>query len=127
MDDASNDTGSRAGIMLINSKGHKIHYAIRFRFKVSNNNAEYEALIVGLRLAHKLQVRNVKIYSDSQLVVNQVNNIYLTRTENMAAYIDQVNEQLSLFSASSIEVIPRSRNSNADALAKLASTMNADL
>ena len=40
----------------------------------------------------------------------------------MAAYLDKANEQLSLFSAASIEVIPRSRNLNANALAKLAST-----
>ena len=45
----------------------------------------------------------------------------------MVAYLDKVNEQLSLFSAASIEVIPRSRNSNANALAKLASTRDTDL
>ena len=63
--DASNDTGSGADIMLISLEGHKIHYALCFRFKVSNNEAEYEALIVGLRLAKELQARNIQIYSDS--------------------------------------------------------------
>ena len=64
-------------MMLISLEGYKIHCVIRFGFKASNNKAEYEALIVGLHLAHELQVRNVKIFNDSQLVVNQVNDIYL--------------------------------------------------
>ena len=77
MDVASNDTRSRASMMLISPKGHKIYCVIRFGFKASNNEAEYEALIAGLCLARELQVYNMKIFSDSQLVVNQVNDIYL--------------------------------------------------
>ena len=64
-DDASNDTGSRVSMMLISPKGHKIHCALRFGFKALNNEAEYEALIVGLHLALELQVCNMKIFSDS--------------------------------------------------------------
>ena len=59
-DGASNDTGSGAGMMLISPEGQKIHCAICFGFKRLNNNAEYEALIVGLCLTHELQVCNVK-------------------------------------------------------------------
>ena len=113
-------------MMLISPEGHKIHYAISFRFKVSNNEAEYEALIASLYLARELQVYNVKIFSDSQLVMNQVNDIYLAIGEKMATYLDKAKEQLSSFSVASIEVIPRSRNSNADALAKLASMRDSD-
>ena len=54
VDDASNDNGSEAGMMLISLEGHKIHYAVRFGFKASNNKAEYEALIAGFRLANEL-------------------------------------------------------------------------
>ena len=46
-------------------EGHKIHYAIRFGFKASNNEAEYEALIAGLRFVCELQVCNVKMFKDS--------------------------------------------------------------
>ena len=105
-------------MMLISPEGHKIYCAIRFRFKALNNEAEYEALIVDC---------NLKIFSDSQLVVNQVNDIYPARGEKMAAYLDKAKDQLSLFFAASIKVIPRSKNSNADALAKLASKRDADL
>ena len=104
MDSASNDTGFRAGMMLISPEGHRTHCAIYFGFKMSNNEAEYKALIMGLYLARELQVHNVKIFSDSQLVVNQVNEIYLA--EKMAAYLDKAKEHLSLFSVASIKVIP---------------------
>ena len=127
IDSTSNDTGFGAGMMLINPEGHKIHCAICFGFKASNNEAEYEALIAGLRLARKLQVHNVRIFSDAQVVVNQVNDIFLAREANMAAYLDKAKKQLSLFSTASIELIPRSKNSNADALVKLASARDADL
>ena len=65
VDGASNDTGSGVCMMLIRPKGHKIHYAIRFGFKASNNETKYEALIAGLHLVYELQVHNVKIFNDS--------------------------------------------------------------
>ena len=51
--------------MLISSKVRKIHYTLRFGFQASNNEAEYEALIAGLRLSRELKVNNLKVYSDS--------------------------------------------------------------
>ena len=89
MDDPSNNIGSGAGTMLISFEGYKIHCLIHFGFKVSNNEAEYEALIAGWHLGSKLQVRNVKIFYDSQLMENQVNDIYLVKGEKMAAYLNQ--------------------------------------
>ena len=92
MDGASTDTESGANMMLISPEGHKTHCAIRFGFKALNNEAKYKALITGLHLAIKLQIRNVKIFNDSQLVVNQVNNIYLARGGKMAAYLEKAKE-----------------------------------
>ena len=92
MDSASNDIGSGAGMMLISPKGHKRHCAICFGFKALNNEVEYGALIASLRLTHELQVHNVKILSDFQLVVNQINDIYLARGEKMAAYLEKAKE-----------------------------------
>ena len=51
--------------MLISSKVRKIHYTLHFGFQASNNEAEYEALIAGLRLSRELKVNNLKVYSDS--------------------------------------------------------------
>ena len=49
-----------------------MEYAIRIRFKATNNEAEYESLFAGLRVATKLGVESLNAFSDSQLVVNQV-------------------------------------------------------
>ena len=87
VDDTSNENGPGAGMMLINAEGHKIHYSLHFGFSTLNNEVEYVAFITGLRLTKKLQAHHLKIYSDSQLVVNQVNNIYLAIGERMAAYL----------------------------------------
>ena len=54
VDGASNENGSGVGMMLISPEGHKIHCALCFGFQASDNEAEYKALIVGLRLAREL-------------------------------------------------------------------------
>ena len=114
-------------MMLISPEGHKIYCAIRIGFQASNNEVEYKALIAGLQLAKKLQACNLKIHSDSQLVVNQVNNVYQARGDRMTTYLEKAKELMRTFPIASIEVIPRSRNANADALAKLASTRDVEL
>ena len=62
-----------------------------------------------------------------QLVVSQVNDIYQTRGENMVAYLEKAKELIKAILTATIEVIPRSKNANTDALAKLASTKDAKL
>ena len=87
MDEASNENGAGAGIILIFSEGHRIHSALRFRFDASNNEAEYEALLAGLRIARELKVEDLGIFSDSQVVVNQILGEYQARGVQMAAYL----------------------------------------
>ena len=55
--------------MLISPERHKITCVLRFGFKASNNEAEYEAILVGLRLAKELKAGHIQIFSDSQLMV----------------------------------------------------------
>ncbi|KAL5540936.1 hypothetical protein UlMin_044912 [Ulmus minor] len=86
--------------------------ALRFRFKATNNQAEYEALLAGLRLAKEVSARHLLIYSDSQLIVNQVNSEYQAKGEKMASYLEK---------------IPRNENTNADALARLATGLEDSL
>ena len=68
-------------MMLISPKKHKIPCALHFIFQASNNEAEYETLLTGLRLTKELKVNHLKVYSDSQLVVNLVNETYQEREE----------------------------------------------
>ena len=70
VDGSSNKNRSGAGIILISPEGHHFHSALRFGFEASNNEAKYEALLAGLRVARKLKVSSIQCYSDSQLVVN---------------------------------------------------------
>ena len=76
MDGSSNDGGSGADLILVSLEGHQINCALRFRFKAFNNEAEYEALIARLELAKEIKVESLDIFSDSQLVVCQINNEY---------------------------------------------------
>ena len=71
-DDPSSALGARVGIVIITPEGIKLEHSFRLGFKVSNNEAEYETLFVGLRVASNLGVREVQVYSDSWVVVNQV-------------------------------------------------------
>ncbi|XP_062075487.1 uncharacterized protein LOC133779553 [Humulus lupulus] len=126
VDGASNEGGSGAGIMMTGPEGLRMYYAIRFGFEASNNEAEYEALLAGLRLAQGLKVTHLHIYSDSQLVVFQVKGEYQARGPKMATYLERVRSYLEQLVEYSIEQIPREKNTHADALAKLASTRDGD-
>ena len=83
--------------------------------------------MVGLRLANELQVGNLKVYGDSQLIVNQVNDTHQARGEKMVTYLEKAKELMGSILGISIEVVPRSKNTNADALAKLASMKDVEL
>ena len=73
---AKNAQGSGAGLILTSPEGIDIEYALRFRFQASNNEAGYEAVIVGLNLAHSMEVDQLEVCSDSQLVVRQIEDTY---------------------------------------------------
>ncbi|GKF03490.1 reverse transcriptase domain-containing protein [Tanacetum coccineum] len=75
--------GSGAGLILTSLEGTEFTYALRFQFTASNNEAEYEALIAGLRIAAQMGVRNVHVSVDSKLVANQVLGTYVAKEENM--------------------------------------------
>ena len=76
MDGSSNEGESGASLILVSLEGHRVHCSLRFGFKASNNEVEYEPLIIGLKLAKEMNVESLEIYSDSQLVVCQVTDEY---------------------------------------------------
>ena len=81
-----------AGLILQTPYGEQMKYDICIGFKATNNEAEYEALLTGLRVASKLGVESLDAFSDSQRVVNQVQGDYLTKYLRMVAYLDEVKE-----------------------------------
>ncbi|XP_074328318.1 uncharacterized protein LOC141666223 [Apium graveolens] len=93
--------------------------AITFAFKATNNQAEYEALLSGLRLAKSLGVRSLTIYSDSQIVVRQTNGEYVAKDPKLARYQEMVRAILETIPDSTILQINREENAKADELSKL--------
>ena len=100
---------------------------LRFKFQASNNEAEYEAVIAGLNLAHSLEIDQLEVYSDSQLVVRQIEDTYKAKSERMILYLKRVRDLMKKFVLVQVRHIPRTENSRADALAKLAKASQEDL
>ncbi|KAL0453731.1 UNVERIFIED_CONTAM: hypothetical protein Slati_1351200 [Sesamum latifolium] len=82
VDGSSTAQGSGASIVITTPQGEDLEFAIKFGFKASNNEAEYEALVIGLRMAHETGAKHLLAYSDSQLVVKQVEGTYEAKEEN---------------------------------------------
>ncbi|VFQ62736.1 unnamed protein product [Cuscuta campestris] len=119
VDGASGPRGYGGGIVFTTPEGFKIYHAIVFNFKLTNNEAEYEALTRGLRLAQALKISRVSIKSDSSLIVAQVTGNMEAREERMAQYRDLVLALLKGFEEFKIAQIPRAENADADLLSKL--------
>ncbi|XP_077222186.1 uncharacterized protein LOC143856029 [Tasmannia lanceolata] len=121
VDGSAGKTGRRAGVVPHGPEGFTLQYALRLDFKASNNEAEYEALIAGLSLAAELGAEKLKVYSDSQLVVNQVNGTYEAKGPRMKRYLQKVKEKLQRIGEVEILQIPRDMNNQVDAFSKMAS------
>ncbi|GJU27456.1 reverse transcriptase domain-containing protein [Tanacetum coccineum] len=83
--------GCGAGVILTDPEGVEFTYALRFQFETTNNEAEYEALIAGLRMAEKMGVKNLEVSVDSKLVANQVNGTCIAKETDMIKYLEKVN------------------------------------
>ena len=90
-------------------------------FPATNNEAEYEALIAGLRLALNLGIEELQVYSDSMLVVSQLNSDYGSGESRMLKYLSHVLKLQEDFKKVEFWHIGRGSNAHADALAALGS------
>ncbi|GJT51628.1 reverse transcriptase domain-containing protein [Tanacetum coccineum] len=126
-DGSSCTDGSGAGLILTNPEGMEFTYALRFMFDATNNEAEYEALIAGLRIAEQMGVKNLQANVDSRLVANQVNETYVAKEADMIRYLEKVRTLTSSFKSFSIRQVAKSENKKANALSKIASTSFAHL
>ncbi|XP_062005650.1 uncharacterized protein LOC133722800 [Rosa rugosa] len=122
VDGASNKKTSGTGILLISPDDQVYKYALKFAFKASNNAAEYEALIAGLQIARELGVQHLSIFSDSQLVVNQVSGNFEAKEPHMSSYQALARALVQRFTSYIFTQIPRAENDKADVLAKIAAT-----
>jgi ribonuclease HI len=97
-----------------------MRYVIRLHFSTSNNVAEYEALVTGLRIAIELGVRHLDVRGDSQFVIDQVMKSLSCRDPKMEAYCQEVQRLEDKFHGLELNHVARRYNEAADELAKIA-------
>ncbi|XP_075518298.1 uncharacterized protein LOC142552407 [Primulina tabacum] len=124
VDGASNLSGCGVGVVIVAPFGEKIKLALRIDSRITNNKAEYEAVLSGLQAAQEVGASRVIIYSDSQLVAQQIKGAYEAKDEKMLKYLKLITARAATFTDWSIEQIPRGENGEADSLAKLAASMS---
>ncbi|KAI5317142.1 hypothetical protein L3X38_036849 [Prunus dulcis] len=124
VDEASNQKGAGAGVVIVTLDGTLLEQVITLGFPASNNEAEYEALLAGLRLANELSIKKLAIYSDSQLITSQASGEYMAKHPRMILYLDKVQELLKAFPTFTIQQVLRAENAHADALASLGSALD---
>jgi ribonuclease HI len=107
-----------AGVIIKNREGMILSQIKRYLGAVTNNIAEYRALILGLQEAKKLGSVEVEIYVDSELMANQINGVYRVRDVKLKTLEEEVRELLQHFDRWTIRYIPREKNQEADRLAR---------
>ncbi|XP_025664549.1 uncharacterized protein [Arachis hypogaea] len=126
VDGASNREESGAGVLL--KEGEKViaEQSLQFCFNASNNQAEYESLLVGLKLTQQLRIPQITVYCDSSLVVHQIKGEYQVKDPLLEKYWLITKDLISKFSKFDIIHVNREQNTKVDVLSKLATTRQAE-
>ncbi|XP_075515309.1 uncharacterized protein LOC142549950 [Primulina tabacum] len=123
VDGTSSLVGCGVGVVIISPPGENIKLALRIDSRVTNNEAEYEAVLAGIRAAWEVGASRIILYSDSQLITQQIKGVYEAKDDRMLKYLQLIRAQAEIFADWSIEQIPREENGEADALAKMAASL----
>jgi ribonuclease HI len=125
-DGASSSIGAGAGVVFKSPSQETISLSYKLEFEVTNNVAEYEALVLGLRAAKEMGIREMAVFGDAELIVQQVKNVYQTKHPRLKNYRNEVWDLIdSFFLAFNISFIPREENAPADFQAFSASLFEA--
>ena len=112
---------------MVSSEKIIIEKSLRLGFLATNNEAEYKTLLVGTTMVQKMGGKAMEIFSDSRLVVGQVQGELEARDPRMQEYLSQVRHLQSKFESFIFSQVPRSRNAHADSLATLATSSTQSL
>jgi ribonuclease HI len=114
--------GAGAGVVLISPQGDKLKYVLRMSFpQASNNEAEYEALLHGMKMAKACGATQLKIFGDSNLIVQKVMNHCDAVSDNMIAYRNLYYYLEGTFDGCEVSHVSRAINEEADNLANIGS------
>jgi ribonuclease HI len=114
--------GAGAGVLLISPTGEQLKYVLQIFWKVSNNEAEYEALLHGLCLAASLGIKRLLVYDDTAVVINQVDKSWDRNKENMDAYCLKVRKLENKLYGLEFHHVVHNNNIAVDVLSMLGST-----
>ena len=127
VDGAVNQKGSGVGLVLISLEKIIIEKSLRLDFSTTNNEAEYEALLMGMAMIQKMGGKSMEVFLDSRLVVGQVKGEFKVKDEKMQGYLSQVKCLQSEFKSFNLLYIPISNNAHADSLAMLTTSSTQNL
>jgi ribonuclease HI len=114
--------GAGAGVVLISPQGDKLKYVLRMSFpQASNNEAEYDALLHGMKMAKACGATQLKIFGDLNLVIQQVMNKCDAISDNLTAYRNLYYYLEGTFDGCEVSHISRASNKEADNLANIRS------
>jgi ribonuclease HI len=119
-DGSSCDKGGGVGILLISPRGEMFEFGIPIQPTVTNNQAEYEALLRGLQFLREAGAISVEVYGDSELVIKQLNGQYECKSDALRSYYEECREILKSFQLVILQHIPREHNEEANMLAQSA-------
>ena len=105
------------GVLIEDESGHIVKKLARYLGKATNNQAEYTALIDGLKAATELGADEVSVFADSELVVKQMKGEYKVKNEDLQIKHGEAKRVAAGFKKASYTYIPREKNKEADALA----------
>ncbi|XP_075645237.1 uncharacterized protein LOC142616239 [Castanea sativa] len=108
VDGAVNQRGSGVGLVVVSPEKIIIEKSLRLGFLAMNNEAKYEALLVGMTMVQKMKGRIVELFSDSRLVISQVKGELEARDLRMEEYLNQVRHLKSGFKSFTLQQITRS-------------------
>jgi ribonuclease HI len=118
---ALNSQGAGAGFILTSPSGDQFKHVIHLNFRASNNTAEYEGLLAGIRAAAALGVKRLIVKGDSELVANQVHKDYKCSNPELSKYLVEVRKLEKRFDGIEVRHVYRKDNIKPDDLARRAS------
>ena len=127
VDGASNQKGSGVWLVLISPEKVIIEKSLRLDFSATNNEVEYEALLIGMAMVQRMGGKSIKLFSDSRLVIGQVKGEFEAKDKRMQGYLSQVKCLESKFDSFDLLHISKNGNAHSDSLAMLATSSAQDL